>query len=418
MNGTNLSPGGRGGVGAGQVLCVSAADCDSVAFQYTANSLPAPDSPGAMAFMYSVPSPSPTTYCSSPRLSADGGVDHNPHLTSRSRRRLSQTFLGRNSKPSEQEHGVPLSPLRTTPGSEKELLGNASLQGQSTVFGHEKSAAADESRAPELGGGRAGIFAALLQNIDLSQLVPSQNTENGATRQTARDKDKAVAPSSNAVRGEEKSGLRGRPETSAGQKALPHACRAEEGFEVAEEASVALVGPRASIWDAGVVAGLESCLSDGSHPSPGKPRDPHRQTESNGNLSPVGGHQDAASEKHQPSGGGQTVRAIAGDTAVSPAGTTAWASASKDVDRGFGERGDRGRNDPVVEANGREVRSSAAAGRRESVAGDESIEASRRDGSAPSPWSIHLSLASPTSSSSQVSEKRPPLLLQDCLSVS
>lgn len=174
MNHTNLSAGDRCASGKGECLSLSAEESE-LPFQYTVNSIAAaPWSPGTTAFQYSAPSPSPTASSTSFRLGADD-VDGVSQLTSRAKRRLSQTFLDGSSKPQEQQE-LRVGGPENSPG----MTGREGAVKRSPSPIRQKSGSMNAlSLSETVRHKQRGLFSALLQNFNLSQIMPSQDTQGG-----------------------------------------------------------------------------------------------------------------------------------------------------------------------------------------------------------------------------------------------
>lgn len=174
MNHANLSAGDRCASGKGVCLSLSAEESE-LPFQYTVNSnAAAPWSPGTAAFQYSAPSPSPTASSTSFRLGADD-VDGVSQLTSRANRRLSETFLEGSSKPQEQQELRVAGP-ENSPG----MAGREGAVKRSPFPIRQKSGSMNVLSSSEtVRCKKHGLFSALLQNFNLSQIMPSQDTQGG-----------------------------------------------------------------------------------------------------------------------------------------------------------------------------------------------------------------------------------------------
>lgn len=160
----------------------SAPDGDTIAFQYTANSLGAPDSPGTTSFQYFVPSPSPTTYSSPLRPCVDSVFSGASQSTSHMTRRLSRTFSQPSPKrPEKQQRYVCL--RSTSDDAHAPRHQNGQLIEECTSSHLKKVAPTIQSQHPlEMRNKACGVFTALLQNINLSQIMPSQNTQDGVNQ--------------------------------------------------------------------------------------------------------------------------------------------------------------------------------------------------------------------------------------------
>lgn len=183
---------GPGGSGRGGILAtLSAEESGAITFQYTADSLAAPESPGTTDFLYSVPSPSPPTpsrrSCSLKVASAvDTGTPaavtiNKSALNARDSQNLklprkkSNLFHDRNPcEPTKQQQQQQIATTGKVSQWSSPTLEQHRLQPLGTIVPARpchKPAAEVEQRVQTSG---MISFAALLDNINLSQMMPSQ----------------------------------------------------------------------------------------------------------------------------------------------------------------------------------------------------------------------------------------------------